>query len=77
MLNLRYIDYGTLVAGMGLDKGENYYMQQILDTYVMRHSLILSHSSKQYHDISVTSPPAATWQHRISRLQYKLLPLRR
>ena len=45
MLNLRYIDYGTLVAGMGLDKGENYYMQQILDSRVgavLEHAWALS-----------------------------------
>ena len=43
------------------------------NTNVMRHSLILSHSSKQYHDTSITSSPAAAWQHRVSRSQNKLL----
>ena len=41
MLNLRYLDYGTIVAGMGLGKRKKYskttcyYMQQILGWYIL------------------------------------------
>ena len=39
MFNLRYLDYGTIVAGMGLGKKKKYsktrYMQQILGWYIL------------------------------------------
>ena len=39
MLNLRYLDYGTIVAGMGLGERKKYsktrYMQQILGWYIL------------------------------------------